>query len=1041
MSALRRVALALTLLFIISSCIALPQLAYAHAAKGFLSRPVSEWSVSDVALWLSDRGLGAYAPSFIRQGVDGQSLMRMADVAEEGASAAAAGTGGSASPLSIRALLAGFDDDRPINSPSAWRRLERELKQLQEQSWQTSSSASASTSHADLLQKPLSQWSRLDAIQLLDGINMGRWAPLFVSEGIDGPALMHMDTSALERLMGLNALSGEEHKEVREELGRLRLELARVRAAQHDLPAEPLTDRATRYREEADELDRLQREHGAISGVPDRPQSAQCSREDALGMLPEEVRIFVTKLIEKLAREPSTAPSSPSPAADVHLPSNDAGCQHMLSQVVPPNTAHPGKVILVLGDPVAQAVDLSSWTNATLIYAYTNAPPVDAQKGDGWSLPRWVSLPVNPSIAVCAFRLAGLEPDAVLVLDDAFDDVWTSGKGEGDEKSSVDWCSCSKEWFSWPRGVDGKPGPTIIGELRHHRPYSALNSLAVRAWKRRVYVNGTCYAVQPPTPSSSSPFTCNDDYGDGLLPADVPLLTAYMAVEPSKSVDALQGRVESSLESFAELVDNLYIANLVDDSSDMELSSRIYSMLRSALSDHPRLRASRLASWRPQAYDNNYSKMRHAILKVLAGRTDGFDVNAPSDTVDLPGAKAGRFKSLYVLQVNPGEVVEDAAALRMYVRRHKHLCGPSFSNGGIALSILTNSTRTHPEVRLMGQAVHRDAKWEPNYPTEPHTWHYASTSNERYVNRDAREPNVYESMAEPTGHRSIPITGRLSSLTPAEVEDGCVGFGISRPTPPFMSVDKLMRDVGHLMAQEAELRAKMAWWIERYPDESTRPPMPRRWTVLLAHTLETLAALYERNKQLPESYEYNFRLLEHLAVQVGMAPHPLQLGFDATQVHNSRLQHALATVRLSEAEQFCSTLHKLSQLHVAGVNYTDLDATLRDSLPSESSFSSLATYYSNMFQTHCTEVLTEAVYASVAAQISSPSNSMTMQQLSRAEAMLSHAVLARDGVGRRNGCRLDRNVCRKEIPRAFRELTKKKEELNIKRQQQQATAS
>jgi hypothetical protein len=249
-----------------------------------------------------------------------------------------------------------------------------------------------------------------------------------------------------------------------------------------------------------------------------------------------------------------------SPIAEWTRAEQGNGCMRVLRQALqqqPEPTSLKslaGKLVVVLGDGDAacslraqmrSSSPADSWAQLSVLSIGKGPAPTEGCSD--------LHLDVEASQGACALFHLGVKPDAIFLSDATVLQMFADSRAAAATDSSS--CGCA-QWASLWSNSD----VPIIGELVDAAAPRLLNSLAVRLFNRRVFVDAPCFAVvgaeQPglTLTSAQNPaasFSCNDTLGSSLIASAVPLVSAYMLVEPSKSFDKLQARVEKALESFA----------------------------------------------------------------------------------------------------------------------------------------------------------------------------------------------------------------------------------------------------------------------------------------------------------------------------------------------------------------------------------------------------------------------------------------------------------------------------------------------------------
>ena len=714
-------------------------------------------------------------------------------------------------------------------------------------------------------------------------------------------------------------------------------------------------------------------------------------------LLPPAELQLLQQLALQLTRAPT--PQNLQDASDEPVEElMNGGCTRLVPRAIEAAaTKAPRKLVMVFGSlrpeerhALRGSVRADQRGSLTILSFGANLTAVDSDP-----LPA-LELAVDPLRGACAAYHMGLSPEVLFVNGHRWIDQALRFSREGSQASPNDlesFCGC-EDWITMWSAL---PDLAMVGQSADVSAPATLNSLAVRSFGgQRVVVDAPCWGRAAPsakddasaaslalsvasasaaaTAAGESPLTCNDTLPSSVGPADAPLVAGLLVVEPFRSWDATASRISGALETFGPYIDLLLVVHLTEKSGGMESQAAMHALIREETSGTAlhNLRYTKVVSlpFAEEPLSNSFARARNAGLRILAGRGEDAAL----------AAKIGQ--AVFVLHMDAQERLVHGPALRATLESQRNLCGPSASQ--LHLTILTNSTAATLEPRVIRRSSLLSPDWvsEADYPAGQDLASYTSTSAERFVNlgMESVQPRV-QFLATGPASRSSEVL--IESEDAGRLKAESAGASFIARSLVASPVDKLMRDVGLLLAQEAELRAKVAWWFEhRYHSaaDGSIQPVPQRWILLLQHTHFALGSRYESNGQVAEAYEYYLQSLEaHMAS-------PRDEGFQVDQAAMAAAAEGLDRVLLFSPSgaaagaqddpermdpwisQRCTALFKLITLHPAlpSLDSMEPDSTLRLALErvgtSAESTAKLMGYYRSEFLSRCGASRLEPLY-------------------------------------------------------------------------------
>lgn len=929
---------------------------------------VAEWTSGDILVWLSSIGLSKYRTAFLESGVDGRMLAAMTDAQlnlfledDPAALDTFVSEFKKRQAMGQRATVQAQGDDRTAGSSSS-----------------SSSAASGSSSgsgakipdrlandaaYLSLMSRPIASWSVGDVSTFLvkTGDGFEAYLSRFTWDAIDGSALMKLDRTALQSIFLDDPLRPKQLLDIIKET----------------MKEQKKKNKAT----QAEEVDQVDVERLLTSMGGDATQNrapVQMDEAKCTTLISPDHRVVLDRLKAHLSvRDALASVSSVDATIIPDVVTGPIGCPRMLARALP--LVRSTQSLLVLFGRSTEDVHLymraHGWTNLTMLSFDELVGPHGTKHEDLDDL----YMNIDPVIGVCALYHMGIVPDVIYVQDTVVHKVFLSSGRDQHGPSSCDCVNWHALWSQLPAiGSNQRAAPVLMGDYEQHRP-NWLNNLT-NVLRTRVYVDAPCWAASDlgsstVTSEQSSSFACNDTMGDGLLSHTMPLISAFMILDPSP-IGRMAARFTQSIDSFADQVDNLLVVNIIDKEGGLEEQANMFQMVKEAKDDHPNLQTVQVVHWKLIDFDNSYSKLRNHALSFLSA--------------------SDRFISVFQLAIQAEETLAHAAkgkGLRAFLEGQRQLCGPSQTEH--KLTVLLNETSMTQETRVFRRGNHLMRGWDPDYPEE-HTKGYTSSSGERYA-----------SWGREAQGNAITMSGRASPM-----QDGGAAMTLHKQilTVP---VDRLMRDVGQLMAQEAELYAKIAWWADRYPADAsnnfTLSTPPLRWTSLLAHTHFTLARAYEQNNQLGEATEYYMHRIE----RVLHTPLDADFSHHADQPMMVRVPSGGRVWQDDESQQACTSLYKLHQLHTR-LNVTDMSDELKEMLLAVQSkkytSANLDEYYLLALVKNCGQTQVEALYAWIDRHIEEGKWHVAQSIIGN---MYASEIL------QRAPCRIDPTVCRTKLPAAI----------------------
>lgn len=744
------------------------------AASPLPPRRASEWTSTDIGTFITSIGLEKYRSNFVYGGIDGSMLEVMTD-----------------------AQLNLFFEDDPI----ALERFVLEYKKIQTRDTQQQQQPPKKKAtpkndivippelmnilsqlpqnlrndveYLTLLTRPIRTWSVVDVTTFLykNGGELSSSVSMFtLNGGINGSTL-------LKNLSNLKTLLPNSNETLRETL------IQTIQTIVSFKIEEKKNGKSDK--EEVEELLQLQKSSSSTStssvDLP-KPNESVCTK-----LIDDSTRGALLKLKAQLASASAAASSSSSSSSstsssNLPTPSFNGGCDRLFNGGLPSRDSDGNKLLILVGrgtSKVVEQIRQNGWTQLQIL-------ALDASLNDEDDLPlgteKELYLPTTNLLnTLCAVYHIGIRPDAIYIQDASLIDLFpTTGSSTG---VSTNEFGCDR-WYDWWSSEDSKESVFIFGDYQINRP-KFLNSIARRFIGQRIVVDEPCWSISRSgsqstvTPPSSTRPSCNDTLGDRVLSNDLPLISAYMILEPSKNLDRFSTRLEDSLESFGPHIENLLLINLVENTGDLESAARIHTVLKDALNGQKQLKYTKVLSWKLSDFDNSYAKLRNAALTYLSGLNT------------LDPISSSKFRSIFQLHIQPDEILMNGVDLRHLLQTRRELCGPSES--AYLITVNTNSSNLVLEARIFRTANHLRPQWDPDYPNEENTDGYVSSSGEMYVNWGREKIGTI-----------LPEFGSLALLG-----DGN-NININKQII-FAPVERLMRDVGQLMAQEAELYAKLQW--------------------------------------------------------------------------------------------------------------------------------------------------------------------------------------------------------------------------------------